>query len=356
MKTRIYYCGIVGIMLCGGTYGGSIDTAPTSKAYVDYQLSTRQDKIPAQDSEKVLTYGSTDGSIGSRDVVMDPDDVTTNNTGIMTVNATDVIYDKQDIIINLPSSNVLSATNGNGMVSSRHIYDSTNNRFGDGLVDAGTVNSATTTALNQKFTQVDTSGNPSANGTLWRVNSSATNALPITTTLDASIAGQNYCFRTLSGTINDDHAAGNNNPCNSTTLSYLGANSSSNKSGKWGVVFPYGNVSGISVCSNVAPDAAYKNDTSSDGRFDYYNWGNVANGTKSQTLTTQYNSQSGTGTLSSDQTYCWCKLENPASSSWVFRVSYVDSSDCASSCASGCANTVKIYAAFRGAVFGAVAQ
>jgi hypothetical protein len=350
MKSGIYYCGIVGIMLCGGTYGGSIDTAPTSKAYVDYQLSTRQDKIPAQDSEKVLTYGSTDGSIGSRDVVMDPDDVTTNNTGIMTVNATDVIYDKQNIIINLPSSNVLSATNDNGRVSSRHIYDSTNNRFGDGLVDAGTVNSATTTALNQKFTQVDTSGNPSANGTLWRVNSSATNALPITTTLDASIAGQDYCYRSLDG------QSRSNGTCSADTLSYLGANSSSNKSGKWGVVFPYGDVSGISVCSNVAPDAAYKYDTSSDGTFDYYNWGNVANGTKSQTLTTQYNSQSGIGTLSSDQTYCWCKLENPAASSWVFRYSYDGSSSCAGNCASLCASLVHSFADFRGAVFGAVAQ
>ena len=352
MKTRIIVSIIGGVMPVIGAYatGATPETAiPTSLSYVTGGLNTKQAIMPAKDSDKIVTYGATAGAMGERAIITDPDDVVTGETGVMAVNATEgIIAAKQNKVLNIPSSNAVTSC-GDECLSSRHIYANANGkRLGDGLIDAQTVNTAAVAAINSKFTQINENGIADSNGQLWRINVVSA-PLMVSTTLDARINGTNSCYRRLHG--NND-STGNNLCGTGHEMSYIGNTGS--KTGRWGVVFPYGDVSGISVCSNVPPSSVMKYDQSSDGETDYYNWGYIANGTESATLTSQYNSQAGNGTLQSDQKYCWCKMENPVASSWVFRISYDFSAYCAYYCADYCAYYVRAYAGFRGALFGAV--
>ncbi|MCL2018015.1 MAG: hypothetical protein FWG80_04585 [Alphaproteobacteria bacterium] len=54
--------------------------------------------------------------------------------------------------------------------------------------------------------------------------------------------------------------------------------------------------------------------------------------------------------------YCWCKLTNipgvsVASPAWVFRLDYVDPSDCVDDCAHTCALYAQLVSSFRSALF-----
>lgn len=91
----------------------------------------------------------------------------------------------------------------------------------------------------------------------------------------------------------------------------------------WKTVFPYGNVSGISVC----------NDTSGS-------WGG-------STTTEQ---------LETGGVMCWCKMTHPAVSLWVFSDANSSSSACAFYCAFYCGIYVRIYSDFRSGVFSSVGK
>ena len=114
--------------------------------------------------------------------------------------------------------------------------------------------------------------------------------------------------------------------------SVAGTNYTDNASNKtWATTFPYGLVSGKSLCS-------------------------VTQGTFAVTGTPDESTGGGQ--------YCWCKAtgytpvgqnivyENSSSSSWVFDYDRGSASDCASNCAHGCGRRVQDYSAFRRAVFG----
>ena len=258
----------------------------TSKPYVDDAVSTRQDKIPAANpsntnlGETVMTYTDAgNGEIGERELF----------------------------------------TGGT--------YDAANDA--DKLITASALKSAFTLPETQTTKLV--CANPGTCN-LWTItNQTAYGMTPFNP--DVSIDGTSICYRRLDGSAGTN---GTNGTCGADTLSYLGADG--NKSGKWGVVFPYGDVSGISVCSTRSGT-----------------YSNAATDAQSTILDGEYTQQAGVGGNAGG--YCWCKMENPSVSAarWVFRDSYTVSNCaryCANLCAGGCADDLRLSAGFRGAVFG----
>ena len=59
-----------------------------------------------------------------------------------------------------------------------------------------------------------------------------------------------------------------------------------------------------------------------------------------------------TSSTSDDNIYCWCKMTNPAVSSWLFADGSIGSAgDCAAYCANVCARSIQSNATFRSALF-----
>ena len=92
----------------------------------------------------------------------------------------------------------------------------------------------------------------------------------------------------------------------------------------WTTNFPYGDVSGIALCSTTPKT-----------------------GTGSYPVSDP--DESGGGQ------YCYCKATHPVLSRWVFNLVHGSSANCASNCASGCGYNVRYYAGFRSTLFGSVA-
>ena len=51
---------------------------------------------------------------------------------------------------------------------------------------------------------------------------------------------------------------------------------------------------------------------------------------------------------------CWCAMNAPLVSDWVYSGAYADDATCASSCTAACANNVKTSAAFRTSMYESV--
>ena len=104
-----------------------------------------------------------------------------------------------------------------------------------------------------------------------------------------------------------------------------------NSTGVWKTVFSYGNVSGVSTCSTVAPTGARGSTKTSAGT----------------PLDAVAGDVSGR--------YCWCKMTHPMSSLWAFSNDYGNASGCASVCTGYCGYYVRNDADLRGGLFGSVA-
>ena len=102
------------------------------------------------------------------------------------------------------------------------------------------------------------------------------------------------------------------------------------------MVFPYGDVSGISVCSTQSGTYA-----------------NAATSEQSAILDSEFAQQSGVGGNTGG--YCWCKMENPtvSGSPWALLGDLRSASRCVAACAGVCGSEMRGVADFRGAVFGA---
>ena len=315
---------------------------PTSKSYTDSQMNALQPNFSGLGANKLMTYGTTDGVVGSRDIVTELGTSTTANS-VPTRGAINAGLNTKQDIINGNAGWVMANTGfGAGSIRPKPIYSTTNN-YNTALVDAQTLNNAVINAVNSELIQVDETGTASSSGTLWKLNDAANLTLLSTrdsldvSSLDTPTNGTSWCHRGLSGTYNDNGA------CSTATLATLGA--TGNKSGLWGVVMPYGDIVGKSVCS-------------SQSGTEY----TAATDANESTISTEFNAQSGVGisALSNSQKYCWCKMESingePAVSRWVFIYSRSSASDCASNCADNCGYSVRDYSDFRTSMFGAVAQ
>ncbi len=335
---KIIYSIFCGVVIIGVSHADPLKTV-TSQKYVEDTLGDKQAVFVAKDGDKVVTYTGSAGAAGERDVIMDAADVTTGNTGIMTVDAFEP-WDKQNVVLNIPATNVITATANNGNISSRHIYDTQTNKFVDGLVDAGTVNAAIISAVNNEFTQVSAG---------FLINDAPMATLQTTLNLPTKDNGIGSCYKRQNNGQTGNDGGGTANQCTRAQLNGLGR-------GEWITRFADFDVRGASVCSNITPPDSMKYDQSPEGD-PYYNAGYIASDSNDiSTLNGQWTSQTGGGTLASDEYRCWCKLTSPAASPWVIYNTSSSASVCALDCAHNCAGLVRTRAWFRGAVFGGVAQ
>ena len=349
MKTKLFGFCLVGLIgMINGAYATGESTATTSQKYVDDALSGKQAILTAKTNDTIVTYPRTNGPAIVHEIKEEMG-TSTSDTGIPTAETLEsAIGEKIGVFVNLPNNNVVTYTGNGYSVTTTPIYDNSANTYGNGLVRASTLNSAVATAARAKFTQVNANGVADSNGGLWQINTVAP-TLTVTKTLDPLVNGTDYCYRGLNGTNN--RANGN---CSAATQTALGASGS--KTGKWGVVFPYGEVVGRSVCSNVKPTNAYYG----DGEYDY-NRGYITSSAETTTLNGQFTVQSGTGTPAEGYKYCYCKMDSvdgtdvSAVSRWVFNYSSSSASGCAANCAYHCGYYVQYRSDFRSGVFGSVA-
>lgn len=333
----------------------------TSQYYVEEQLSNRQDMVPAVSGDKAVTPTGTRGTIGEREIKTDLGNETTNtgDTGLTTIETVNTaLGNKQVTLYKQPTVNVLTYTGTNidpngytgvGVATSTPIYDETTNTYGNGLVRAGTLNTAVANAVNDALTQVDENGNASNSGTLWRINDLNT-VLPITMYAVASDTPTSYCYKR----IQTDSTHTNNRGGCSTTLYDDFAR------GDWGVVMPRktwitynGTCTGNSCNREIRGISACTDQT-----FSGYVYGVMAPAGLSATLQTAYeNGQSGATPSGKN---CYCKATEPhigtttAASPWVFRNTCISASACALICTELCVGGIRDNARFRGAVFGGV--
>lgn len=299
-----------------GTSGGASGTSSVvaTQTYVDNLLNTKQAKITTTGTNKLMTYGSSAGNIGERNIVTTLGDDTTATTAITTGAVNTGLNNKQPRV-NGTNGYIMAGTGTAGTVAKKPVYGSTT-QYTNALVEAQTVNTAATAAANSELTCIDN------DCLLLQIRTTAPTGITLTGIyLDTSINGTDTCYRAISTTSSYNR----DGTCSATTLGYLGT--SGNKSGKWGVVFPYGDVTGISVCSSLAK--------SGSGTYP------VATSEQIATLENEFSSQTGQyGSLGSDKKYCYCKIVGPAASQWVFREALSSSSLCGNSCANHCAGAV----------------
>lgn len=280
----------------------------TTQTYVDNLLNTKQAKITTTGTNKLMTYGASTGATpGSRDIVSTLGTSTTATTVPETGPIVAGINSKQDAV-NGTANYVMTGTGTAGTVGEKPVYSATTN-YPNALVTAQTINTATANAANSELTCVDN------DCLLWQISATTPRAMS-TIPGDPSINGTDNCYRRAKNTSSLGNQAYYNGTCSADTLSYLGTNYS--YSGRWGVVLPYGDISGVSVCAG--------------------------NGASHGTVATDVQSVALDAALASGQQPntshgCWCKMENPMPSRWVF---YDDVGNYPwDKCALQCASTIK---------------
>ncbi|MBO4700938.1 MAG: hypothetical protein J5620_04295 [Alphaproteobacteria bacterium] len=306
-----------------GASGGSsgISSVVTTQTYVDNAINAKQAKITTTGTNKLMTYGASTGATpGSRDIVSTLGTSTTATTVPETGPIVAGIANKQDAV-NGTANYIMTGTGTAGTVGEKPVYSTTNN-YSNALVTAQTVNTAATTAANSELTCIDN------DCLLWQIRTTTPSGLSIRIDFnpDTSISGTSVCWRNLS---NEGNYANYDGTCSASTLSYIGASGS--KSGKWGTVFSYGDVSGITVCSSTTQNSVGTK---------------VATDAQAAVLDSEYLAQTGTGLgdteLNTDY-HCWCKMENPGTSKWIYvnTRNYGSSTRCSDMCVNDCARSVR---------------
>ena len=136
---------------------GESDTETvTSLKYVDDDLNTRQDKFGANDG-KAMTFTNTAGGNAPRDVKTNLGR-NTSDTGLPTVSAVNTgLDDKQNTIPAANTNTVVTYTGTPGTLGQKGIYQDTGTYANqqNNLIDAGTFNEALRTGLNSEFVCVE---------------------------------------------------------------------------------------------------------------------------------------------------------------------------------------------------------
>lgn len=275
----------------------------TTQTYVDNKLATKQARITQTGTNKLMTFGAGTGATpGSRDIVSTLGTSTSAPTVPETGPIVAAVNNKQNAL-NGPANFVMTGTGTAGTLGEKPVY-SASAQLSTALVTAQTINTAAMDAANSELvcnSYVSGQSQTPENCLLWSINQSL--AKPLTTYWqDPTINHTSYCFRRESGQfVQSGRTFGDeDNSCSSATRSYLGA--LNNKSGKWGTVFPYGEISGISKCSDVPTSG------SDDERM----------------------------LSSGDGPVCHCKMRNPVTSKWVVGGMSRNYTICTQSCASYC--------------------
>lgn len=175
------------ILLCGAfasvvaVDAFAVSKTVTTQGYVDTAVATKQNKLSGTNGYAV-TYGSSAGSTGSRQIVTSLG-TSTSATTLPTTGAVVTGLNAKQEIINAAENNVVTYTGNAGVVSSRGIYQSSGTYSGqtNNLVQADHVNTAVTNAFNAHITcqTYDTSGTQTPEHCLlWTVNNLSGTYMP----------------------------------------------------------------------------------------------------------------------------------------------------------------------------------
>ena len=343
------------VMLCATMAYATNDDVVNSQMYVDNLVGNLQTNLPAKTSDKVVTYTTTAGTTGERDIKTTLGDESTNisDTGIPTTGTVNTaVDDKQGNLLPLSNINIVTYTgstagtyDGPGIATTTPIYDSTVNTFDNGLVRAKTLNDAVIAGVTAEATKITTD----PKGALWVFNRTPPKVLQTTVNLPANIEGISSCYKPV---ITTGNYQDNKGKCSTTMFDGMNR-------GDWGVVFPYNTgitydttcsgtycnqeVHGISACSNIATDELVL--------------GTIVPSEYWNALETSYNDFKNTQTLPTGYKHCYCKLNKPtfAGARWVRGIGNAFSSVtvCAGGCAAYCAERIRERSRLRGALFGA---
>ena len=144
----------------------------TTVGYVTHELDTRQDEFPAQSGTKAMTFGDDAGEIGAREVKSDLGSNTSDDS-LPTVSAVnDGLDDKQDAVPANNTNTVLTYTGTAGNVGAKGIYQNSGTYANqmDNLVTAGTFNTALRNGLESEFVCVEYDPAEPDKCWLWAIN------------------------------------------------------------------------------------------------------------------------------------------------------------------------------------------
>ena len=172
MRKFLSFC-LIALTLCVPSYAAD-ETAlakktVTSLQYVKAKLAERQDKVQAQSGTKAMTYGNNGsydpGEISARDVKTSLGSSTTD-TALPTVGAVNTgLNAKQNKVPAKDTNTVITYTGTSGVIGEKGIYQNSGSYSAqsDNLVDAGTFNAALKTGLDNEFVCADYD----SNGLCW---------------------------------------------------------------------------------------------------------------------------------------------------------------------------------------------
>ena len=159
----------------------AVSKTVTTQGYVDTKVATKQDKLTGN-SGYAVTYGSSAGTTGSRQIVTSLGSSTTA-TSLPTTGAVVTGLNNKQNKINGDNNTVVQYTGTAGSLTSKGVYQAsgTYSSQTSNLAEAGHVNTAVTNAFNAHITcgTYDTSGVQTADHCLlWNVNNLSGTYMP----------------------------------------------------------------------------------------------------------------------------------------------------------------------------------
>ena len=265
---------------------------PASQKYVDAEMAKLQPNFAGLGNDKLVLYSNTtNGAVGSRDIVTTLGDSTTATTVPTRGAILTGVNTKQDLFHGR-SGYAMVGTGVENVFEDKPIYSAQNN-YSRALVEAGTLNQAVVDAVNSELIAVP--------GVGWRINTADNLTLLDTSNayLDPEVSPTAICGRadintsfTSSGSecwCSDGQS--HEDVCN--TLQYS----------EWVIIYPTYQLKGISLFAPGNLEGEYVANASDQVRLDQL---------YASSLTSGYE-----GLATPGQGWCYYKITSPVVSSWV---------------------------------------
>jgi hypothetical protein len=160
-------------MVCVGMSYAEGENIPTSRAYVDSNIATKQGILSHQQSDNVaVTFPTTAGGTPGTRTINTSLGSSTSDTSLATTGAINTALSHKQAKINGTANTVITYTGSEGGTGSKAVYNSTNAYSGQtgSLAEAQHVNGAVVKGFNAHLTCAD----PDDGCLLWDVNTLST--------------------------------------------------------------------------------------------------------------------------------------------------------------------------------------
>jgi len=152
-------------VVSAGAYAAG-ENIPTSRAYVDSNVATKQAILSAQSANTAVTFPTTTGGTPGTRTINTSLGTSTSDTGLATTGSINTELNKKQGNINGTANTVVTYTGSSGGVSSKGVYSSGSAYSGQtsNLTEAQHVNAAVQNGFNAHLTCAN------QDCTLWNVN------------------------------------------------------------------------------------------------------------------------------------------------------------------------------------------